>query len=565
MELRQYFATIGKWFWLILLSVIIAAGASFFASKATTPLFRTKTTLMVGKITQKPDPNSADIYTGQQLAYTYTQLVRREPVLKGALQTLGLPLNWEGLANQVSASIVPQTQLIEISVVDSDPRRAKALADAIGQQLIEQSPAGTSNASNEQVVFIQDQLKDLKAKTEAGQTELTRLKQELDAANSARQIQDLQNQVSILDTKISDWQKTYSQLLVTLQGGDVNVLTVMEEAAVPTSPISPNTKLNVLLAAVIGLILAVVGVFVIEYLDDTVKNSDDIERAVGAGPLGTIGMIEGEGYADKLVVARHPMSPIVESFRVLRMNIQFSSVDKPTQTLMITSPNPLEGKSITTSNLAVVLAQSGLQVVVVDADLRRPVIHQVFELPNRQGLSNGALSANASIEEFIQPTKIENLRVLTSGPTLPNPAQFLSSGRMKDIIEELKAISDIVLFDSPPCLLVADSTILGTEVDGAILVVAAGRTRTSEARQAVEVLRRVRINLIGAVLNRQMAGPGQGSSYYGYYSAEDESQLDVPTGGLRSAWRRVLPILRRLRNGRTPVPAPEQPEPRSGK
>ncbi|HEX7973449.1 MAG TPA: Wzz/FepE/Etk N-terminal domain-containing protein, partial [Anaerolineales bacterium] len=168
MELRQYFATIGKWFWLILLSVIIAAGASFFASKATTPLFRTKTTLMVGKITQKPDPNSADIYTGQQLAYTYTQLVRREPVLKGALQTLGLPLNWEGLANQVSASIVPQTQLIEISVVDSDPRRAKALADAIGQQLIEQSPAGTSNASNEQVVFIQDQLKDLKAKTEAG-------------------------------------------------------------------------------------------------------------------------------------------------------------------------------------------------------------------------------------------------------------------------------------------------------------------------------------------------------------------------------------------------------------
>ncbi|HEX9027644.1 MAG TPA: polysaccharide biosynthesis tyrosine autokinase [Anaerolineales bacterium] len=564
MELRQYFATIGKWFWLILLSVFIAAGASFFASKATTPLYRTKTTLMVGKITQKPDPNSADIYTGQQLAYTYTQLVRREPVLKGALQALGMPLNWEGLANQVSANIVPQTQLIEINVVDSDPRRAKALADAIAQQLIEQSPAGTSNASNEQVVFIQNQLKDLKAKTEAGQADLARLKQELDAANSARQIQDLQNQVSILDTKISDWQKTYSSLLVTLQGGDVNVLTVMEEASVPSSPISPNTRMNVLLAAVIGLLLAVAGVFVIEYLDDTVKSREDIERAVGTPPLGTIGFIEGENYADKLIVARQPMSPIVEAFRVLRMNLQFSELDAPTQTLMVTSPNPLEGKSLTTSNLAVVLAQSGLRVIIVDADLRRPVVHRIFDLPNRQGLSNAALSGNDSIETFIQTPKIENLRVLTSGPSLPNPAQFLSSGRMKEIIAELKSIADIIVFDSPPCLPVADSTILGTEVDGTILVLAAGRTRTSDALQAADLLRRVHINLIGAVLNRQLSNLGQGS-YYGYYNADEDQLQERHKSGPFSAWRKVLSLLPRWQNGKPSLPAAKPAKPDSSK
>lgn len=564
MELRQYFATIGKWFWLILLSVFIAAGASFFASKATTPLYRTKTTLMVGKITQKPDPNSADIYTGQQLAYTYTQLVRREPVLKGALQALGMPLNWEGLANQVSANIVPQTQLIEINVVDSDPRRAKALADAIAQQLIEQSPAGTSNASNEQVAFIQNQLKDLKAKTEAGQADLARLKQELDAANSARQIQDLQNQVSILDTKISDWQKTYSSLLVTLQGGDVNVLTVMEEASVPSLPISPNTRMNVLLAAVIGLLLAVAGVFVIEYLDDTVKSREDIERAVGTPPLGTIGFIEGENYADKLIVARQPMSPIVEAFRVLRMNLQFSELDAPTQTLMVTSPNPLEGKSLTTSNLAVVLAQSGLRVIIVDADLRRPVVHRIFDLPNRQGLSNAALSGNDSIEAFIQTPKIENLRVLTSGPSLPNPAQFLSSERMKEIIAELKSIADIVVFDSPPCLPVADSTILGTEVDGTILVLAAGRTRTSDARQAADLLRRVHINLIGAVLNRQLSNLGQGS-YYGYYNADEDQLQERHKSGPFSAWRKVLSFLPRWQNGKPSLPAAKPAKPDSSK
>ena len=133
MELRQYINLIWKWAWLIALAVVIAAVSSFIASKAATPLYKTKTTLMVGRATQNPDPNNMDLYTSQQLAYTYIQLAQRAPVLNGAINSLGLQMDWRSLANQVTATNIPQTQLLEITVVDSDPYRAKVLADAIAQ------------------------------------------------------------------------------------------------------------------------------------------------------------------------------------------------------------------------------------------------------------------------------------------------------------------------------------------------------------------------------------------------------------------------------------------------
>lgn len=520
MELRQYLAVIGRWLWLVVLSVVIAGGSSYLASRAATPLYRTKTTLMVGRATQNPAPDTSDLWTGQQLAYTYTQLARREPVLKGAIESLGLKMNWEALANQVNATIIQQTQLIEISVIDHDPYRAKVLADAVAQQLILQSPTGANSTSQEEVAFIRNQINDLKGKIENGQAEIARLQQELDAANSASQIQNLENQVNVLETKISGWQNTYSQLLISLQGGDVNALTVIEEATVPTTPISPNVRMNVLLASLIGLILAVGGAFLTEYLDDTIKSAEDVERMAGLPTLGAIARIEGQDYPDKLIAMRKPLAPTVESYRALRTNIQYSSVDKPIRTLMLTGPGPSEGKSVCLANLGVVMAQSDLKVIIVDADLRRPVQHEIFSLPNSSGLSSAILNSNSGVREHLQPTKVENLFVLTSGPLPPNPSELLASERMKEIIEELRGEADIALFDSPPSLVVADAAILGTRMDGVIMVNDVGHTRISEAKQAAEELRRVRTNLLGVVLNRLPAGR---SSYYYYYYNENGS------------------------------------------
>lgn len=519
MELRHILSLIGKWAWLIALSVVIAAGSSYFASRAATPMYMTKTTLMVGQVTRNPEASSTDLFTGQQLAFTYSQLARREPVLKGAIESLGLDMPWQALANQVSTNIVAQTQLLEISVIDSNPYRAKALADAIAQQLILQSPAGSPLSNSDEIAFIQEQINELKGKIEAGQEELKRLRQELDTSNSALQIQDLQNQIDLLENKISGWQNTYSQLLLSLQGGDVNVLNVVEEATVPTHPISPNTPMNVLVAAAIGGALALGGILLMEYLDDSIKTPEDIELATGLPTIGTIVKIEGKTYADKLIAKGDPFNPLLEDFRALRNNIQYSTSKKPFRSLLVTSTAPGEGKSLCMANLAVVMATMGQKVILVDSDFRRPSLNEIFGLHNEFGLSTAIQDTDgASVTKYLQDVGVKDLWVLTSGP-IPkeSPHLLLESERMREVMKEFKDIADVVLFDSPPMLVVSDAATLGTMVDGVLLVVEARNTRAEEVRHVVNEMRRIHIPFIGAVLNR-VPRKEKKAYYYNYYS-----------------------------------------------
>ncbi|NLG70992.1 MAG: polysaccharide biosynthesis tyrosine autokinase [Chloroflexi bacterium] len=542
MELRQYLEIVRKWLWLVVLAVGIAAGASLVASLMATPLYTTKTTLMVGRVTQNPDPSSMEINTGQQLAATYAQLSVREPVLKGAIDSLGLNINWESLRNRVRANVIPQTHLLEINVIDSDPYRAKLLADAIAQQLILQSPTMDESITQEQLAFTRQLMDELQRKIEDAQQESILLNQELDAANSARAIQDLQNQINVLETKMNNWQNTYSQLLASLQGGNVNALSVIEEASIPRRPFSPDVVMNVALAAVIGLLLAVGGIFLIEYLDDTIKSPEDINRTTGLSTLGTISRIEGQEYPEKLVALHHPLHPVVETYRVLRTNLQFSSLDKPLNTLAVTSPGPSEGKSLTISNLAVVMAHSGLRVILVDADLRRPTLHKIFGVSNHYGITDIILHGDTSPEEKLQNTEHELLRVLPSGVLPPNPAELLGSDRMRETIYYLTGCADIVLFDTPPALLFADPAILGIHLDGVLLVNDFGGTRRSDARKAVENLRRVKVNILGVVLNN--VPPSAGGSYYNYYYGEEsgKEQRNGYKAGTLLGHRLRLPI-----------------------
>lgn len=542
MELRTYLSLVMKWLWLIVLAVTIAAVSSFFASRAAPRLYSTKTTLMVGRVTQNPDPSSTEINTGNQLALTYTQLARREPVLRGTIESLGLKMSWETLATQVRANVIPQTQLIEISVIDSDPYRAKVLADTIAQQLILQSPTTPNSTSQEQIAFTQLQLKDLEQKIQTTQQEVIQLKQELDGANSSRTIQDLQNQINLMDSKIGGWQNTYSQLLLSLQGGNVNALSVIEEATLPKVPFSPNVGRNVMLAAVIGLALAIGGAFLIEYLDDTVKTPDDIAHTANLPTLGGIPRNSSQDFPDRLVAVKQPLSPVVESYRVLRTNLQFSALDRPIQTLMITSPGPADGKSTVLSNLAVVLAQSGMRVIAVDTDLRRPTLHKIFGVANRYGLTDAVLHPDPLLEERLQVTEVKNLRILTSGSLPPNPAELLGSIRMRETIDELKNYADIVIFDSSPVLLFADAAILGTRLDGVMLVLQSGRTRRMDARKVVEDLQRVQVNLLGVVLNRLT--PGSRNYYHQYYYYTRPDEANKPPHGISGfGAKRKLPQL----------------------
>ena len=547
MELLQYAKRVLRWWWLILLCTGIAGAASYVASSRLPPIYQTTTTLLVGQVFQKANPTGQDFYTLEQLAGSYAQIAVRQPILQAAIDDLGLNTSWQNLKWRVNAAPIPRTQLMAITVSDSSPERAVAIADEIAYQLILQSPSSPENlARQERSQFVQSQLDDLEARIDNAQARVKELEVELETAFSARQIQDLQSEIAGLEALINTWQANYSNLLDFLQGGDnPNYLTIIEPAQLPTTPVSPDVRLNVVLAAAVGFMLGVAGALVLEYIDDTVKSTEDLNGSLGVTALGGIARMKGKDYKGRLIISHDPFSPVLEAYRQIRTNIQFAAVDEPAKSILVTSPNPGEGKSLTAANLGIVMAQAGLKTIVVDSDLRIPALHKIFQVPNLDGLTDLLRSSQPELGDYLKDTGIENLQVITSGPLPPNSSEMLGSQRMIELIQRLEDKADLVIFDSPPVLAVTDAAVLSQRVDGVMLIIQAGRTRRDATRQAVKRLRQLGANVLGVVLNRIT---GRGAGYYYYYSHYTRSSArglpeQVERVEQRRWWQR-LPILK---------------------
>jgi succinoglycan biosynthesis transport protein ExoP len=529
MELERYAKILWKWAWLIVLSAAVAGVSSYLVTRSTPRIYQTKTTVMVCEIA---GINSTELYLCQQRAQAYAQLARREPVINGALTELGLAetMDWRTVAKGVTTNLVPGTQLMEIFVNDTYPERARALADAMAAQLIVQSTV-TDDPDEQDRAFIDQQLADLEVKIDDAREEIKGLQAELDEAISARRIQDLENEIAVLESKISGWQSTYAQLRASLQSREASQLKVVEPATVPTTPIAPNVPANLLLAVAIGATVAGGAAFLLDYLDDTIKTSRDVERITSLSTLGYIAPDDQNRHDEMPMAVRSPSALVVENYRALSTSIQLSSGmlsklgrrggDKLGRTLIVTSAGPFEGKSTTATNLAVVMAQSGMVTILVDADLRRPVVRRTFGLEN-QGLAETVekmrlmkdeeASAAAALS-YLQPSGIENLRVLTSGTPPGNPAELLGSNQMEQLIHILERNADIVLFDTPPILAVTDAI---------LLVVQSGSTRRpmlQRAMEALEPLEKTGTPTLGVVLNRAPSSAG-GYYYYDRYSSD---------------------------------------------
>ena len=221
----------------------------------------------------------------------------------------------------------------------------------------------------------------------------------------------------------------------------------------------------------------------------------------------------------QLITAVHPKSPISEQFRTLRTNINFMAIDHPIKTLALTSANVSEGKSTVTDNLAIVWAQTGQKVLLVDADLRRSTLHRTFNLDNREGLTTILTSHARTVDlnKIIQQSGIDNLSLLPSGPTPPNPAELLNSQRMKDFLKAARERYDMVIVDVPPMLEVTDTQVISHDLDAVVLVVKQGQTQKLGAKRAVELLKMAHANLLGYVMNDITSGGNAGYGYgYGY-------------------------------------------------
>lgn len=216
----------------------------------------------------------------------------------------------------------------------------------------------------------------------------------------------------------------------------------------------------------------------------------------------------------QLITQLNPRSPISEQYRTIRTNIEFSSIDEPVRTIVITSPGPGEGKSLSTANLAIVYAQQGKRCLLVDADLRKPTVHYTFRLDNLQGLSN-VLVQEIDLNSVVSESGIENLDIISSGPIPPNPAELLGSNRMKQFVKEVRKFYDVILFDSPPVNVVTDAQILANIVDGSVLVIRSEHTEIEDAIRAKESLESAKGKILGTILNDLDKKSSQ--NYYYYY------------------------------------------------
>ena len=327
----------------------------------------------------------------------------------------------------------------------------------------------------------------------------------------------------------------YEEARIT-EAGQIGNVRVIDSAKEPRSPIKPRRFQNLLLALIVGLTLGGGLAFFTESLDRSIKNPEEAEALLGLPVIGlipSIGELNGqakgsrdeiERISSRLVTHFVPRSPVAEAYRTVRTNLSFSRPDNPPRTILVTSAVPQEGKTTTTANLAITLAQMGGKTLIVDSDLRRPAIRKVFNLESKEGLTD-YLIGKGSLDALIRTTDIPNLFILPSGQIPPNPSEVLGSQRMKELVAELSRRFEMVFFDSPPVVAVTDAAVLSRNTDGVVLVVQSGATDREAVVRAKTLLGNVQANLLGLVLNNIRIESTYGSYhyryYYHYYDSED--------------------------------------------
>jgi succinoglycan biosynthesis transport protein ExoP len=528
-DLKVAAHTLRHWAWLVLLGTVLAAAAGYGVSSSMPPIYLARATLLVNQAqgaTALATYN--DVLTSERLARTYGELLRTEPILEQVIGDMRLPMRFKELAKTVTVDQVRDTQLISLAVEHQDPQLASDIANAIARTFI-------ARVTEEQV----------------GQTAATR-------AVLAQQVADLEQQVKRatealeqtrasgeaglgrlpgLQSELAQYQSTYAQLLRSQhemaleEAKAASSVRLAVPATPPDRPVRPDVPQRTILAGIVGLVLCIGLAFLLQHLDDAVRSPELVQEITGLHTLGSLALIGGgaarrrgrRGSAESVdarpLVTGANHSVHAEAFRMLRANIEFAQVDRRCRTLMVTSANPGEGKSMVAVNLASVIAQAGRRVLLLDADLRRPTVHHTLGLENQQGLTT-LLANGADPLDVAQATSLPGfLMVITSGPIPPNPAEMLGSARMADLLKRLAELVDIVVIDTPPALAVADPAVLAGRVDGVCVVVDGKRTSRDALRRTHQTLERAGANVLGVVLNR-LDLHGQGYGYRPYGSAE---------------------------------------------
>lgn len=385
------------------------------------------------------------------------------------------------------------------------------------------------------------------------QLKLKILEQEIDVSGTQAQAKELDDVVKKYDDEFSrmpkqfiefakldrtkdsreklflEVQDSYQQAQIQEQS-QFGYVQIIDPGVPPQKPVSPNIPLNLSLGLLLGLGLGVGLVFLLDYIDRSIKSPEDLEKR-GLNVLGSIPVMaansqavkegeqkalkDGEMVALRLITHHKPSDPISEAYRSLRTAIQYSRIDKPVKILLVASALPKEGKSTTAANIAITMAKAGMKTLLVDGDLRRPVLHRLFNCDRKPGLME-YLKSEIDLNAAVRKTFVENLFLLPTGSLPPNPAEVLGSELMRATLEILKASFDFVVFDSPPVVAVTDGVILSKLTDAVVFVTLANKTELDVLEKAYSTLKQVKADIIGFVLNEFDVTKAYGA-YYRYY------------------------------------------------
>jgi succinoglycan biosynthesis transport protein ExoP len=395
--------------------------------------------------------------------------------------------------------------------------------------------------------------KSLQTLLESQRTDVVRMN------NNAILYRSLQIEVDNMRSLLSTLVSKQNEIQVSSQLGGLRTsnIKIVDKALVPGSPFTPNTRRNLMMALFLGLFGGLGLIFLVEYLDNTVKGPEDVEKLTGLPSLGIIPYLTADGLKKKssshggrpysygtegeireetipevseieLINYLFPKFSIAEDYRTVRTSILFSHADSSPKTVCFTSSMPQEGKTATVSNMAISFAQLEGKVLLIDADLRKPRLHKVFQTRNLVGLS-GFLTGKLAFDEAILKTSIENIWIIPSGPHPPNPAELLNSKRMRDLLAKVKDRFDTVLIDTPPVLAVIDPVIVSSLADCTVFIVQAGKTTRRALSKAVSEVRKAKAEIVGIVFNEVKLGrQGLGTPYYHYYQYEYSASQEIP-------------------------------------
>jgi capsular exopolysaccharide synthesis family protein len=518
-DLRQLARSARKYWWLLVALPLVFGGLAFVYTSRQAPQYLAEVSLDVR--TSSNNEGSYDVLLGsERQAKTYLRLVKDPVVLQNTIERIDPNLDLETLSAQIKSRVDSGTSLLVIGASDTDPARAALIANTIAEELVNIVDVRNEESVRERTTELQSRIDDLKADIDERRAQILELERSADATTDAvvNQIDDLNEDIARDQANIQLFQ-TQIGTVIANPGDSVRVFS---GAVAPRFPYAPQKMMNVVLGIMAGLMIACGLIFLLNYLDNTVKSTLDFPAIVGGPLLATVRSIDKlKPGRSQLFMLDDPKGVPAESIRLLRTNIEFASATRELVSISLTSPNPGEGKSTIAANLAVALAQAGFVTTIIDGDLRRPTQHRIFGVPNDRGLSTLLAYPDRPWEWAAHDTLVPNLKLISAGPIPPNPADLLSLDRLRSLLEELRDTVDVIIVDSPPVLAVSDPLIIAAHVDGTALVTLGGKTRLDQLKRAVQILHRGAPRIIGVVLNQQ-GDNGDGGYYFQEYHAVSE-------------------------------------------